>query len=142
MILVDANLLIYAAHRQAPSHPRAREWLESTLNEVPRVGIPWSSLWAFVRITTNPRLLNPPLSTEAAWEYVEDWLDAESVWVPGPTEAHRKTLGQLLKLTAASGAKAMDAAVASIAIEHGLTLCTTDSDFAAFPGLRWKNPIA
>ena len=31
---------------------------------------------------------------------------------------------------------------AALAIEDGLTLCSTDGDFAGFPGLRWKNPLA
>ncbi len=35
-----------------------------------------------------------------------------------------------------------DAHLAALAIEHGLTLCSTDGDFARFADLRWENPLA
>lgn len=141
MILVDANLLIYAANQSTPEHRAAREWLESSFNDLPRVGLPWQSLIAFVRIVTNPRILSPAVPVQQAWEQVEDWLGHEAAWIPVPTERHARTLGKLLSETRAQGNLVSDAHLAAIAIEHGLTLCSTDRDFAAFPGLRWHNPL-
>ena len=142
MILVDANLLIYAHVRFFPQHQRARAWLDDQLSQSTRVGLPWPSLLAFLRIVTNPRVFQSPLSLTKAWAQVEAWLDVDVVWIPEPTERHRRVLGALL---AASGAQANlvpDAHLAALAIEHGLMLCSTDGDFGRFSELRWSNPIA
>ena len=70
------------------------------------------------------------------------WLAADPVWVPQPTERHADVLGELLTLPGVHGNLVPDAHLAALAIEHGLTLCSTDGDFARFPGLRCINPLA
>jgi predicted nucleic acid-binding protein len=77
-----------------------------------------------------------------AWEQAEAWLACETAWTPEPTPRHRDLLGQLLALPGVHGNLVPDAHLAALAIEHGLTLCSTDGDFARFPGLRWVNPLA
>lgn len=141
MILLDINLLLYATLENSREHRRCRAWLESCFVRYPRVGLPWHSLLGFVRIVTHPRLAAPPIDTMEAWEQVEDWLDQESAWVPLPTELHRPTLRHLLSTSHVTGNLVSDAHLAALAIEHGLTLYTTDTDFAAFPGLKWENPL-
>ena len=124
-----------------PQHKRARAWLDERLSGTAQVGLPWPSLLAFVRITTNPRVFERPLALAAAWRQVVDWLGCRPVWIPAPTERHVHILESLL-LEAGSGANLVpDAHLAALAIEHGLTLCSTDGDFARFPGLRWENPL-
>jgi uncharacterized protein len=142
VILVDANLLLYAKVADYPQHPAARAWLEARLNEPGRVGLPWSSLLAFVRIRMNARVFPRPLGAAAAWRQVEEWLGLPQVWVPPATDRHAEILGELLRATNATSALVTDAHLAALAIEHGLTLCSTDGDFARFPGLRWENPLA
>ena len=142
MILVDANLLIYACNKSATQHDEARRWLDGKLTETAIVGLPWPTLLAFVRIATNPRAVEQPLEVSGAWRQVEEWLDSPSVRVPVPTERHREVLGRLIAATRAQGNLVSDAHVAALAIEHGLTLCSTDSDFARFPGLKWENPLS
>jgi hypothetical protein len=142
VILVDANLLLYAHIADLPRHDAARKWLDGRLNGTAAVGLPWASLLGFVRIASNPRVFERPRTVAQAWRQVESWLDCSPVWVPHPTERHREVVGRLL---AASGMRAdlvPDAHLAAMAIEHGLTLCSTDGDFARFPGLRWENPLA
>jgi toxin-antitoxin system PIN domain toxin len=141
MILVDANLLLYAAMEDAPRHAAARTWLEARMNGVARVGLPWESLLAFCRLTTNPRVFGRPLDIDTAWRQVRAWLDVPVAWIPTPTERHADALGRLLAATNATANLVPDAHLAALAIEHGLTLCTTDGDFARFPGLRWENPL-
>jgi len=141
VILVDANLLIYAYVPSLPEHQAAGQWLEQTLNETERVGLPWASLLAFLRVTTSLRIVGPS-SLDESWDRVCEWLDHPAVWIPGPTERHRRVLGELLSSGAAVANLVPDAHLAALAIEHGLTLCSTDRDFARFPGLRWENPIA
>jgi toxin-antitoxin system PIN domain toxin len=141
VILLDANLLIYAHVRTFQQHAAARQWLDQQLSGTARVGLPWSSLLAFLRIVTNARLFERPEPLEDAWKQVRAWLAAEPAWIPGPTDRHADVLGQVL---AASGAQANlipDAHLAALAIEHGLTLCSTDGDFARFGALKWSNPL-
>lgn len=141
MILVDANLLLYAHIRDYPQHKAAHRWLDERLNDTPRVGLPWPSLLAFVRISSNPRLFGRPLSVGDAWEQVIAWLALEGVWTPLPTHKHADVLGRLLTGATFGPNLVPDAHLAALAIEHGLTLCTSDGDFARFAGLEWVNPL-
>jgi toxin-antitoxin system PIN domain toxin len=139
--LIDANLLLYATNGDAPEHPRATAWLEGQLNGSRRVGMPWESLTAFMRLATNPRVVARPLSAQRAWAFVEDWLDAAVVWIPGPTERHAEVLGELIAKYRVSGKLVPDAHLAALAIEHGLDVCSADTDFARFTEIRWTNPL-
>ena len=142
MILVDANLLIYARVRSFDQHVRAREWLDAELSGGTRVGLPWPSLLAFLRIVTNPRVFTRPDSLESAWAQVRAWVEADVAWIPQPTDRHRDVLEGLLATTDVRGNLIPDAHLAALAIEHGLALCSTDGDFARFGGLQWTNPLA
>ena len=141
MILVDANLLIYARVSSFPQHPQARAWLDAQLNGSARIGLPWPSILAFLRIVTNPRVFERPDSMVGAWRQVSAWLDVDAVWIPEPTERHRDVLGPLLEAAGVQANLIPDAHLAALAIEHGLLLCSTDGDFARFADLRWHNPL-
>ena len=142
MILVDANLLVYAHVANFPQHKAAQKWLDAKLNGAAPVGLPWESLLAFLRLVTNPRVFEQPEPAVAAWDQVQSWLNCTNVWVPLPTESHRTVLGDLLSVTRAHANLVPDAHLAALAIEHGLVLCSADGDFARFPGLRWENPLS
>lgn len=142
MILVDVNILVYATFDDLPHHATAREWLDAQINGPALVGIPWESLLGFLRIATNPRTLVRPLPTATAWSQIETWLSSETVWLPQPTARHAEVLGTLLTQPGVHGNLTPDAHLAALAIEHGLILCSTDGDFARFPGLKWMNPLA
>ncbi|MBI2566719.1 MAG: type II toxin-antitoxin system VapC family toxin [Candidatus Schekmanbacteria bacterium] len=140
-MLVDANLLLYAKIADYPQHARAHSWLDAQLNGLARVGLPWPSLLAFLRISTNPRIFSRPLQMQVAWQQVEQWLALPLVWVPAPTERHATILSQLLSHGGVAGALVADAHLAVLAIEHGLTICSTDGDIARFRGVKWENPL-
>jgi toxin-antitoxin system PIN domain toxin len=140
--LVDANLLLYASNSQAPEHARAVAWLEERLNGSSRVGLPWESLTAFVRLATNPRVIARPLTGIAAWRFVEDWLAVPVTWTPFPTEQHAQVVGGLITKYGLTGKLISDGHIAALAIEHGLDVCSTDTDFARFTEVRWVNPLA
>jgi toxin-antitoxin system PIN domain toxin len=142
MILVDANLLLYAANHSAPEHGAAREWLDARLSGASRVGLPWPSLLAFVRLATNPLVMSRPASMSAAWAQVEEWLAVDVVWIPEATERHAAVVGGFCRSQWMTSRLVPDAHLAALAIEHGLTLCSTDGDFARFPSLVWENPLA
>lgn len=140
-MLVDANLLLYARDTASSAHPVARDWLEGRLNGSVRVGLPWQSLVAFVRISTHPRAYERPLEPAEAWRQVEDWLAAPAAWVPAPAGDHATVLGDLVARYGLRGNLVSDAHLAALAIEHGLHLFSADTDFARFTELRWVNPL-
>lgn len=142
MILVDANLLVYAANRAAPEHQRARPWLDARLSGTARVGLPWPSLLAFVRIVSNPAILRHPVTPAEAWGQAREWLGCEASWIPLPGLRHADVLSTLLEDPIVTSRLVPDAHLAALAIEHGLTLCSTDGDFARFHGLKSENPLA
>ena len=141
MILVDANILVYAHVSTFAEHERAREWLDRQLHGSAQVALPWPSLLAFMRLVTNPRIFDRPESMSSASAQVQRWLESERVWIPQPGDRHFEILLKMLAVPGTQGNLVPDAHLAALAVEHGLTLCSTDSDFARFPGLRWINPI-
>ncbi len=142
MILVDANLLLYARVAGFSQHETARTWLDERLNGVPKVALPWQCLLTFVRISSNPRIFERPLTSSAAWRQVEEWQRCPPVWMPEPTDRHGQVLASLIPAIGNRPSLIPDADLAALAIEHGLTLCSTDADFARFPGLDWQNPLS
>lgn len=141
MMLVDANLLIYAVNRDVPQHPAARAWWEAILSSNENVGIPWVVILAFVRICTNPRVFTRPLSTEAAIAYIDEWLEHPTVTAMAPGRNHWNLLRTLLAQTGTRGNLTTDAHIAALALEQGYTVYTTDDDFKRFPGVRHINPL-
>lgn len=141
-MLVDANILLYAVDAESPQHQPARTWIESALDGDRRVGIPWVSVSAFLRISTNPRASRDPLSPGDAWTLVTAWLDAAVVWVPEPGPGHRAILGDLIQRHDLRANLVADAVLAALCVEHGLTIVSADSDFARFPEIEWLNPVA
>jgi toxin-antitoxin system PIN domain toxin len=141
LILVDANLLIYAHVSSFRQHPQARTWLDAQLNGGAPVGLPWPSLLAFLRIVTNPRVFERPEPMVQAWQQVCAWLDIDTAWIPQPTDRHQEVLAALLNGGGVQANRVPDAHLAALAIEHGLLLYSTDGDFARFADLRWANPL-
>ena len=142
MTLVDANLLLYAYDPRAKQHDASRAWLEAALSGSQLVRFAWVTLWAFLRISTNPRVFERPLSLREAEGAVSSWLAQPLAGVLDPGERHWEILGDLMRSGQTTGPLVMDAAMAAMAIEHGATLYTTDRDFARFPGLKWINPLS
>ena len=142
MILVDANLLIYAVDRDSPHHAVARRWLEQALSGSESVGIPWIVALAFVRITTHPRIMRSPLSVPRSLGYVDEWLLQPFVRLVGPGEMHWPILRNLLTASGAAGNLTSDAHLAALALEHGATVASGDRDFGRFAGVVHVNPLA
>src|SRR3954452_6467642 len=140
-MLVDANILLFAVDEASPFHRSAATWLTAQLSGPTRVGLPWQSLDGFVRISTHPRATANPLRPEAAWSFVTDWLAADVTWTPHPTDDHADVLGKLILDYRLSGNLIPDAALAALAIEHGVGVASADSDFGRFREILWENPI-
>lgn len=141
MILLDANLLLYAYNSSSEHHVAAKGWLEGLLSHSQSVRLAWISILAFLRISTNPRAYPSPLSPAEASEIVSSWLERPMVAVLDPGERYWAILSQLLTASQSRGALVSDAHLAALAIEHGATLATSDRDFTRFPDLRLLNPL-
>ncbi len=141
MILIDANLLIYAYNPAAPEHTQAKAWLSDVLSRPEPVRLALITVLAFMRILTNPHLFRRPLSAMEATTIVNSWVEQPAVDILQPTPRHWMILTDLLEKRQAQGPLVSDAHLAALAIEHGATLCTTDRDFSRFPGLRLVNPL-
>lgn len=141
MILVDANVLIYAYDEPSREHKAARRWLSEMLSGPKRVGFPWISLMAFVRVSTNQRLFVKPYSTDEAFDIIENWLSAPGSQIVSPGPEHLRLVKQIAKSSGVVGPDLTDAHLAAIAVEFSLPLATTDRDFLAFDGLKLINPL-
>lgn len=142
MIAVDANLLVYAHVQTFPQHEDARQWLDEQLGDTARVGLPWPSLLAFVRLVTNPRVFSAPRRIPDAWTQVQRWLDAPAAWVPQASRRHRDHLGDCLAIGGLAANDVPDAHLAALCLDHGLRLATSDTGFARFPNLDWFDPLS
>jgi len=142
LILVDANILLYAEDSLHPRNQQARAWWDGQLSQTKPVCLCWTVLSAFIRIGTNPRVFDHPLSLEQAVSRVQTWLDQPCTRVVRPTERHWTIFQQMLADGQAVANLVTDAHLAALAIEHGCELASTDSDFARFPKLKWSNPLS
>ena len=142
MILLDANILLYAEDSLSEHHEAARLWWDEQLSGSTPVALCWPVVSAFMRIGTNPRLHRRPLTLKEAVDRVQSWLDQPCVLILTPTEQHWPVLQKMLRAGNATGNLVSDAHLAALAVEHNCTLASTDTDFARFRGLKWRNPIA
>ena len=111
MILIDANILVYAHVSSFAQRNFARDWPDRQLNASAPVGLPWASVLAFLRLVTNPRVFESPEPIGEAWQQVRAWLAAEPAWVPQPTERHADLLGKFLALPGVHGNLVPDARI-------------------------------
>lgn len=140
-MLLDANLLLYAVDEDSPHHDPARSWLTDALRGDRRVALPWQTIGAFVRIITHPRVTTHPLSGSQAWTIIRDLLDLPICWVPPTGERTARILGSLIERYGLTGNAIPDAQLAALAIEHGLSVISADTDFARISEVRWHNPL-
>lgn len=141
MIVLDANLLLYAYDAGSAHHSKAREWVEQVLSGEAPVCLPWQTVGAFLRVVTNPALRGERFTPREATAIVDEWLAQPNVRMLGPADDHWPLLRRTIIEGQVRGPLMTDAQLAALTIEYGGTLYTTDRDFARFPGLRWKNPL-
>ena len=142
MIVPDVNLLLYAVVSAFPQHQATHAWWEETVNSSAEIGLTSPAIFGFIRIATNPRVLSPPLTVDAATGYVSEWLRQPNVshLIPGPR--HVEIAFSLLHSVGTGANLTTDVQLAAFAFEYNADVCSNDTDFGRFPGLRWRNPLA
>jgi uncharacterized protein len=141
VIVLDANLLLYSYSTGTPEHEKARACVEKLFSGTELIGLPWQTITAFLRISTNPRLPGARPAREAAQE-VEEWLNQPNLRLISPTDDHWPLLRRTIFEGQAFGPMVTDAQIAALTMESGAVLYSSDQDFARFPGLRWVNPLS
>ena len=141
MIVLDANILLYAYGAPSREHEKARALVQALFSGTELVGLPWQSVAAFLHISTNARLAGSRSIVEAAHE-VDTWLKQPSVRMLTPGDDYWALLRRMVVEGQAGGVLVSDAEIAALTLEYGGVLYTADRDFARFPGLRWKNPLS
>jgi toxin-antitoxin system PIN domain toxin len=141
MMLPDINLLIHAHNTRSPRHEAARAWWDAALGGTEGIGLAWVTILGFIRIATHRGILMNPMTPSAAAERVEEWLGLPHVHIPVPAEGHFARLRAHIENLGAAGNLVTDAHLATLAIERGYILHSTDADFARFRGLKWINPL-
>ena len=142
MIVPDVNLLLYAVVTAFPQHEGAHAWWQETINSTVEVGLTSPAIFGFIRIATNPRVLSPPLTVEAATGYVSGWLTQPNVSHLVPGARHIEIGFGLLDGVGTGGNLTTDVQLAALAFEYDADMYSNDTDFGRFPGLRWINPLA
>ena len=141
MIVPDVNLLLHAHDSLSRRHEAARDWWETLMNGTGSVGLPWVAILGFIRIATNPKILENPLDVTSACARVRSWLGRPQTVLIHPGDRHADILFDLLEAAGSAGNLTTDAHLAALAIEHQAELHSTDADMARFPGLQWLNPL-
>jgi toxin-antitoxin system PIN domain toxin len=142
VILLDANILLYAYNADALEHAPAVRWVEDVFSGSEVVALPWITLWAFLRISTNARAWQNPKPAAEAFEIVRGWLEEPNVVVVQPGPRHMELVEKMVVDHRAAGPLLTGAALAALALENGAVLASTDQDFSRFTALRWINPLA
>jgi uncharacterized protein len=141
VILVDANILLYAEDKLSPQHEAARTWWDAQLSGSSPVCLCWTVIGAFIRIASNSRVFENPLSLAQTIKRVQSWLDQPCARLVEPTDRHWLVFQLMLTEGQALGNLVSDAHLAALAVQHGCELMSTDMDFARFPRLKWTNPL-
>jgi uncharacterized protein len=140
VVVVDANVLLYAVDRASAHHEVSRAWLDASLAGTEAVGFAWIALLAFIRVGTNPSILPNPMAADEATDQVEAWLAAPAAVAVQPTPQHASLLRGLLRDTGTAGNLTTDAHLAALSLEHGADVVSYDRDFARFPGVKHRLP--
>ena len=142
MILPDINLLVYAVDESSPFHERANAWLNDVLSSSSTFGLCYPTVLGFTRLVTNRRVFDNPYSVAEATILVDGWAAQPNATFILPTKRHWPLLKALLDEPGATGNLTTDAHISALAIEHGYTVYSNDTDFGRFPSVQWVNPLA
>ena len=141
MIIPDANLLLYAYDEASPFHTRAKSWWSECISGPEPVGLVAVVMFAFIRVGTSPKVFEMPFSIVEATGHVKRWLDAPSTELLAVTRADVDLALAWLRDAGSGGSLTTDAQIAAVAKRCRAWVHTADTDFARFPGVRWKNPV-
>jgi len=142
MFVPDVNVLIYA-HRSdsCDDHAAYARWLTDLATGFEPFALSSLALSGVVRIVTNSKIFRRPSTLDEVFSFIDELAGRPNARVIHPGPIHLEIFEDLCRRSGATAKLAADAQHAAVAIEHGCTLITTDSDFDRFPDLRWRHPL-
>lgn len=142
VLVVDTNVLVYAADRDSQFHRACHSWLERQRVRAEAWYTTWPILYEFLRVTTHPRVMRRPWKAAAAWKFITTLLAAPGLSVLVPTEQHAHVAAEVIReVPELAGNIVHDAHTAILMREHGIRrVCTRDMDFHRFPFLEVVDP--
>lgn len=143
MLVVDTNVLLYAADKDSEFHAACRSYLEKMRERAAPTYLSWNVCYEFIRVCTHPRVYRSPWTSSRAWGFISALLQGPGFGVLTATDRHsevlRETLGELPDLR---GNLIHDLHTAVLMREHGISqICTRDTDFHRFPFVRVVDPL-
>ena len=143
MLLPDVNVLLYAHRKDGhPEHVRYAAWVTALATGVEPFALSVLVLTGVVRIATNPRIFPRPSTLAEVLAFTSELIRQPMARLVGPGPRHWELVTELCRRSGATAKLVADAAHAAVALEHGCTFVTTDSDFGRFPSLRWRHPLS
>lgn len=136
------NVLVYAFREDAPGHASYRAWLNQLVRSDAAYAVSDQILSGFLRIVTHPRVFHPPTPISAAHGFANAFRSQPNAVPIAPGVRHWHVFQRFCEEAGARGNLVPDAWLAALAVESGCEFVTTDRDFARFPGLRWRHPLA
>lgn len=138
MRMPDVNILVYAHRREDPDHAFYRTWMERLANGPEPFAISSLVATAFVRVVTHPAFQPRPTPLHQAIAVIDSLAALTNCVMPHPGDRHWSLVKYLCEASFARGKLVADAQHAAVAIEHGCTWVTRDTDFDRFlsSGLR------
>lgn len=143
MKLCDVNVLVYA-HRQDSStdHPAYAALVSSMAGGRSAFALSENVLSGFVRVVTSRRIFREPTPVEEALEFCDRLRSRQNAMILRPGPRNWEIFSDLCRKTNAHGKLVADALHAALAIEYDCQWLSSDADFARFPGLDWRHPLA
>ncbi|MDE0143471.1 MAG: type II toxin-antitoxin system VapC family toxin [Caldilineaceae bacterium] len=142
MLLPDVNVLICVhVEDSVPEHPEYATWITRLAMGPEPFALSVLVLAGFVRVVTNSRVFDPPSTLEQSFAFISALVERPTARIVGPGPDRLEIFERLCGASGATGKLAADAQHAAVAVEHGCTMVSTDSDFSRFPGLRWQHPL-
>ncbi len=143
MIAVDTNILVYAHRSDSEFNEAAYACMSALVQGRAQWAIAWPCVCEFYAIVTHPRIYDPPSTAAQALDQIDAWLESPSAVLLAEPEDHWPRLRQLILDGRIVGPRVHDARIAALCTAHGVReLWTVDRDFARFPELATKNPLA
>jgi len=144
LLVVDTNVLVYAADADSPFHSPCRAWLQRQRRRPDAWFTTWPILYEFLRVTTHPRVMRRPWAAEKAMDFITALLASPGISVLVATHRHAAVAAEVIgEMPHLAGNIIHDAHTAVLMREHGIKrICTRDTGFHQFAFLDVIDPVS
>lgn len=140
--MLDANVLVYARNRQSLYHKRAKEVRDQAQIGTIAACITPQILWEFFAVVTNSKRIEKPLSTEDAFDEIEQYWNSEMLIKILPNENTFVMVRRLVRKYRIIGQQIHDVHLIATMIDNKVfTIYSGDETLQKFTEIRAINPF-